>query len=107
MCILPVVLALMGGHRDTPCLVTHPLRMDYIQATIYRKDVNEDTHCFTISPGSVTEPDLDRDEQLKRGGVQYLYGGAGNVILFNASGARGLGTFLRRLRPALLTRRDP
>ncbi len=72
-------------HRDTRHLASHPLRMDYIQAMVYLTDVNEDTHCFTISPEAVDSPVLDRDAQLARGGMRYLYGPAGTVILFNAS----------------------
>jgi ectoine hydroxylase-related dioxygenase (phytanoyl-CoA dioxygenase family) len=72
-------------HRDTPHLAEHPLRMDYIQAMVYLTDVHEDTHCFTISPESADGPILERDEQLEKGGMQYLHGSAGTVTLFNAS----------------------
>ena len=37
-------------HRDVRHLEGHPLRMNYIQAMVYLTDVNEETHCFTISP---------------------------------------------------------
>lgn len=72
-------------HRDTPHVASHPLRMDYIQAMVYLTDVDADTHCFTISPEAVDSPILDRDAQLAGGGMAYLYGPAGTVILFNAS----------------------
>ena len=72
-------------HRDTPHLESHPLRMDYIQAMVYLTDVSEGSHCFTISPESVDDPVLDRDEQLSYRGMKYLHGPAGTVILFNAS----------------------
>ena len=108
--ILPIVRELMGGplcllevsarhmdvhpgavkiaqqwHRDVRHLEEHPLHMNYIQAMVYLTDVNEETHCFTISPESVEDPILERDAQLEKGGIEYLYGPAGTVILFNAS----------------------
>ena len=77
--ILPAIEFLMGGpvcfaeiclrhmspydgephqrfHRDRPHWEAHPLRMDYLQLMVYLTDVDEGTHCFSISPESVDEP---------------------------------------------------
>ena len=90
--ILPVVTFLMGGpvcfseiclrhmapydgeprqsfHRDRPHWENHPLRMDYMQLMLYLTDVDETTHCFSISPESVDNPILDREAQLERDGI--------------------------------------
>ena len=80
-----VVKIAQQWHRDVGHLEEHPLRLNYIQAMLYLTDVNEETHCFTISPEPADGPILERDEQLAKGGVEYLYGPAGTVILFNAS----------------------
>lgn len=107
--ILPVVEELMGGpvcfgeiglrwmgpydghfhqswHRDKPHWPEHPLRMDYIQLIVYFSDVDENTHCFSISPESITQEILkDHREQIGRGGVYDLHGPAGTCALFNVS----------------------
>ncbi|MEM7539343.1 MAG: phytanoyl-CoA dioxygenase family protein [Chloroflexota bacterium] len=107
--ILPTVEALMGGpvcfgeiglrymgpyggefnqgwHRDKPHWPEHPLRMDYIQLMAYFTDVDEDTHCFSISPESLDDEILsDKEAQLARGGVHDLHGPAGTCALFNVS----------------------
>jgi hypothetical protein len=73
-------------HRDKPHWQDHPLRMDYMQLIVYLSDVNEDTHCFSISPETCDQPVLkDAGEQLARGGVYDLHGPAGTCALFNAS----------------------
>ena len=73
-------------HRDKPHWPEHPLRMDFIQLMLYLTDVDEDTHCFSISPESVDEPILkDGLEQLERGGAIDIHGPAGTVCLFNVS----------------------
>lgn len=107
--ILPIITDLMGGpvcfgeiglrkmgpydgefhqgwHRDKPHWPEHPLRMDYIQLMAYFTDVDENTHCFSLSPESVDQPILkDNDEQIARGGVYDLHGPAGTCALFNVS----------------------
>ena len=107
--ILPTVEALMGGpvcfgeiglrrmgpyegsfhqgwHRDRPHWPEHPLRMDYIQLMVYLSDVNESTHCFSISPESPEDEILaDNQAQLERGGIYDLHGPAGTCALFNVS----------------------
>ncbi|MBT5327670.1 MAG: hypothetical protein HOL51_16285 [Gemmatimonadetes bacterium] len=75
-----------GWHRDKPHLDEHPFRMDYIQLMVYLSDVDEGTHCFSISPESLEQPVLqDRDEQLQRGGQYHLHGPAGTCALFNVA----------------------
>lgn len=39
-----------GWHRDRRHWDEHPFRMDYIQLMVYLSDVNEGTHCFSLSP---------------------------------------------------------
>ena len=70
-------------HRDRPHWAEHPLRMEYIQLMLYLSDVKPSTHCFSLSPESIDEPVLDREEQLNRGGVVDLHGVAGTATLFN------------------------
>ena len=106
--ILPIVETLMGGpvcfgeiglrymgpyngelhrkwHRDRPHWHEHPLRMDYIQLMVYLSDVNEGTHCFSLSPESIEHAVLeDKEEQLGRG-VYDLHGPAGTCALFNVA----------------------
>ena len=75
-----------GWHRDRPHWMEHPLRMEFAHALIYLADVDEHTHCFSISPESIDEPVLDDNTaQLARGGVVNLHGPAGTVVLFNYS----------------------
>jgi len=72
-------------HRDRPHWQEHPLRTQYIHALIYLADVDESTHCFSISPEAADEPILDEEAQLARGGIVDLHGPAGTVVLFNLS----------------------
>lgn len=74
-----------GWHRDRPHNPGHPLRADYLQLMLYLSDVHEGTHCFSISPESVDEPVLEREEQLAKRGFHDLHGPAGTAILFNVS----------------------
>ena len=75
-----------GWHRDRPHLMEHPLRIDYLQMMLYLTDVNEGTHCFSISPESADEPLLQEAQaQIARGGAKHIYGPAGTVVLFNVS----------------------
>jgi hypothetical protein len=106
--VLPAIETLMGGpvcfseicvrhmgpyegeirhawHRDRPRWQDHPLRMDYIQLMLYLSDVDETSHCFSISPENLGEQQLDQEEQLKEGGIVDLHGPAGTAILFNIS----------------------
>ena len=107
--ILPTVESLMGGpvafgeiglrmmreyegeehtawHRDRGYLMDHPLRMDYMQLLVYLTDVNESTHCFSISPESIhQEPLRNVAQQLERGGILDIYGPAGSCVLFNVA----------------------
>jgi hypothetical protein len=52
---------------------------------LYLTDVDETTHCFSISPESIDQAVLDIEGQLKRGGIHDLHGEAGTAILFNVS----------------------
>ena len=73
-------------HRDRGYWMEHPLRMDYMQLLVYLTDVNESTHCFSISRESIDEAPLrDAAEQLERGGVQDIHGPAGTCVLFNVA----------------------
>jgi hypothetical protein len=74
-----------GWHRDRPHWNEHPYRMDYIQLMLYLTNVDETTHCFSISPEPTDGEILDRDEHLERGGIHDLHGEAGTGILFNVS----------------------
>ena len=75
-----------GWHRDRPHWLDHPLRMDYIQLMVYLSDVDETTHCFSISPESIDDEILmDHQAQFARGGVYDLHGPAGTCALFNVS----------------------
>lgn len=56
-----------------------------MQAVVYLTDVDETTHCFSISPESASQEILDIEAQLERGSVHDLYGEAGTAILFNIS----------------------
>ena len=46
-------------HRDRSHWEKHPLRMDYMQLMVYLTDVNQETHCFALSPKSANAPILD------------------------------------------------
>jgi hypothetical protein len=60
--------------------------MDYIQLMLYLTDVDETTHCFSLSPESVDEPILEEaGKQLERGGCFDVHGPAGTVCLFNVA----------------------
>ena len=72
-------------HRDKVHWLDHPLRMDYIQLMVYFTDVDESTHCFSISPEGIEQPVLkENSAQLERG-VYDLHGQAGTCALFNVS----------------------
>ena len=74
-----------GDVRGNRHLLEHPLRLRNIQLMVYLSDVGESTHCFSISPESVSQPILDKEDQLERGGIHNLYGKAGTAIVFNFS----------------------
>jgi hypothetical protein len=79
-----------GWHRDRPHWPEHPLHLDYPQVIYYLTDVDEGTHCFTISPEPADGEILERDAQLERGGAVYFHGRAGSAILFNAATLHGV-----------------
>lgn len=73
-------------HRDRGYWFEHPLRLDYMQLIVYLSDVDESTHCFSISPESITDPPLkEAAEQLKRREGVNLEGPAGTCALFNVA----------------------
>ncbi|MDE2705818.1 MAG: phytanoyl-CoA dioxygenase family protein [Gemmatimonadetes bacterium] len=72
-------------HRDRPHWQQHPLRTQYVHALVYLADVDETTHCFSLSPEAADAPILDQEDQLARGGIIDLHGPAGTVVLFNLS----------------------
>lgn len=79
-----------GWHRDTRYWPEHPLHLEYPQVIAYLTDVDETTHCFTISPEPAHGPILEQDAYLERGGTTYLHGKAGTAILFNSATVHGL-----------------
>lgn len=79
-----------GWHRDRGHWLEHPLHLDYPQVIYYLTDVDETTHCFTISPEPADGEVLDKEAHLERGGTVYFYGKAGSAILFNAATLHGL-----------------
>jgi hypothetical protein len=79
-----------GWHRDRPHWMEHPLRLDYPQVIYYLTDVDEGTHCFTISPEPADGDVLERSAQIERGGTVYFHGLAGSAILFNAAALHGV-----------------
>lgn len=112
--LLPLIERLMGGpfcfeelavrhrggeaaprdtdwHRDRPYWPEHPLRLDYPQVITYLNDVDETTHCFSLSPEPVRGEILpDKEAHLRRGGVLHFYGRAGSAILFNCATLHGV-----------------
>ena len=107
--ILPKIEALMGGpvcfgeiglrrmgayegevhqawHRDRGYWEEHPLRLDYLQLIVYLTDVDESTHCFSISTEDVSDkPFKSADDQLRRSAPTHLHGPAGTCALFNVA----------------------
>lgn len=80
-----------GWHRDTRYAENHPLNLEYPQLIAYLTDVDETTHCFTVSPEPVAGPILlEQDAHLQRGGAAYLHGKAGTAIFFNSATVHGL-----------------
>ena len=79
-----------GWHRDTHYAENHPLNLEYPQLIAYLTDVDETTHCFTVSPEPAEGPILEQDAHLARGGAAYLHGKAGTAILFNSATVHGL-----------------
>ena len=72
-------------HRDRSHMTDRPYRCGYLHMMLYLSDVNEDTHCFSISPEPYDGPILDIEEQVEQRGGVPLHGPAGTVILFNLS----------------------
>lgn len=77
-------------HRDTHYGKEHPLHLEYPQLIAYLTDVDETTHCFTVSPEPAEGPILMQDAHIARGGTVYLHGKAGTAILFNSATVHGL-----------------
>jgi hypothetical protein len=114
--ILPLVERLMGGpccfeelavrhksaelesrdtdwHRDRDYWREHPLHLDYPQVIYYLTDVDETTHCFSISPEPADGEIInDKTRHIERGGILHFYGKAGSAILFNAATVHGVTT---------------
>jgi hypothetical protein len=79
-----------GWHRDRAHWPEHPLHLDYPQVIYYLTDVDEGTHCFTISPEPADGQILETEAQIERGGTVYFHGRAGSAILFNAATLHGV-----------------
>ena len=50
--------------------------MDYMQLMVYLTDVNQETHCFSLSPESANAPILNTAGQLDRNGIVDCHGGS-------------------------------
>lgn len=73
-------------HRDRGYWFEHPLRLDYMQLMVYLTDVDETTHCFSISPEDISDQPLKTaKEQLQRRTGVDLHGPAGTCALFNVA----------------------
>ena len=48
--------------------------MDYMQLMVYLTDVNQETHCFSLSPESANAPILNTAGQLDRNGIVDCHG---------------------------------
>lgn len=79
-----------GWHRDRRHWLDHPLHLDYPQVIYYLNDVDETTHCFTISPEPADGEILDPAEQVEQRGIVHFYGRAGSAILFNCATLHGV-----------------
>jgi hypothetical protein len=77
-------------HRDCGHWREHPLHLDYPQLIVYLTDVDESTHCFTISPEPAGGEILDASAQVEQRGTVYFHGRAGSGILLNAAALHGL-----------------
>lgn len=68
------------------------MRLDYLQLMVYLTDVDQGTHCFSLSPESIDEPiRTDKDAQLRRG-IYDLHGPADTCALCNAAVLRAAAT---------------
>ena len=72
-------------HRDRAHRLDHPLRVDYLQLMVYLTDVDEDTHCFSLSPEAIDQPILKETKAQLRRGIYDLHGPAGTCALCNAA----------------------
>tara|TARA_B100000029_G_scaffold389840_1_gene386450 strand:+ start:159149 stop:159886 length:738 start_codon:yes stop_codon:yes gene_type:complete len=72
-------------HRDHDHIKDRPYRCGFIHMMLYLSEVNENTHCFSISPESYDSPILPIKEQIQQRGKVHIYGQPGTVILFNLS----------------------
>ena len=71
--------------------------LGFIQLMLYLTDVDETTHCFSLSPESVDAEILESDAQLERGGYcRFVRDPPGTAILFN------IGVFTHRDQPVPL-----
>ena len=107
--VLPTIEAIMGGpvcfgeiglrlmspykgtehqswHRDRGQWTEHPLHTDYLQLIVYLTDVDDTTHCLSLSPQSIREEVLrDPKDQVARGGIVDCLGPSGTCFLFNVA----------------------
>lgn len=77
-------------HRDCGHWEEHALHLDYPQIIYYLTDVDESTHCFSISPEPAYGEILDPEAHLERGGILDFHGTAGSGIVFNAAALHGV-----------------
>ncbi|MDX1933481.1 MAG: phytanoyl-CoA dioxygenase family protein [Capsulimonadales bacterium] len=79
-----------GWHRDRAHWPEHPYGLDYPQLIVYLTDVDETTHCFTLSPEVAGSEPVPLEEQLRRRGTVHFHGRAGTAIFFNCAIYHGL-----------------
>ena len=78
----PGKAAATGWHRDTRYWPEHPLHLEYPQVIAYLTDVDETTHCFTVSPEPADgdDPRAGRPYRARRHGVSARQGGNGHSV---------------------------
>jgi hypothetical protein len=79
-------------HRDTPHWDEHLLKLNYPQVICYLTDVDESTHCFSVSPEPAGGEILAQSEQVEKRGTVHFYGKAGTAIFFHSATVHGLTT---------------
>lgn len=80
-----------GWHRDRPYWPQHPHRLDFPQVIAYLTDVDDATHCFTLSPEPSAGPAIDDPaRQVAERGTVYLHARAGSAVFFNCAAVHGL-----------------
>ena len=77
-------------HRDVSHLNGEFQKLLYPQLIIYLTNVDENTHCFSLSPEPQGNQISSTEIQLQKHGVYNFYGQAGDAILLNSNCLHGL-----------------